>query len=162
MDSRWPVDRVFQQSDGRARAMASRRERGAIERMAGIAENVSDPVVFARRKEARIFAVLHRYEHLAAGSPEWRGAPIHCLNTIRLQPAVFAGWLPNRVSFVAIRPSRNMGGRCQQPVSARQLTRTNGNLTGSPRWSPDGTRIACDSRPDGPPIFLSSMRPPAR
>ena len=51
--------------------------------------------------------------------------------------------------------ARNMGGRTSNPLSARQLTRTAGNLTGSPRWSPDGTRIACDARPDGQPdIFV--------
>ena len=41
------------------------------------------------------------------------------------------------------------------PAGATQLSRFNAGLTGAPRWSPDGTKVACDSRPNGPPDIFT-------
>lgn len=124
---------------------------GAIERVPGITENVSDPVfshdgrklAFAqfyvdtniwkldlRSGETRQFIASTQYDSSPQYSPDGK-----------------------RVAFRSSRSgdSQIWIADAAAPSLARQLTRMKGSLNGAPRWSPDGKQIASDFRPDGLP-----------
>ena len=131
---------------------------GPIERMAGVAENASDPA-FSRDGKKLAFSQFYIDANI------WRldlqsGEARPFIASTQYDSSPHYSPDGSRIAFRSSRSGRHeiWVADANNPVSARQLTRTNGNLTGSPRWSPDGTRIACDSRPDGPPdIFVVNV-----
>jgi Tol biopolymer transport system component len=128
---------------------------GAIERVAGLPENISDPA-FSRDGKKLAFAQSYIDTNI------WRldlqsGELRSFITSTQFDTSPQYSPDGSRIAFRSSRSGRQeiWVAETSNPLSARQLTRTAGNLTGSPRWSPDGTRIACDARPDGQPdIFV--------
>ncbi|HYI94108.1 MAG TPA: protein kinase [Bryobacteraceae bacterium] len=128
---------------------------GAIERVPGIAENVSDPVFShdGRRLAYSQFYIDTNIWKMDIASGESK--PF----VASTQYDSSAQYSPDN-QRIAFRSSRSGPGEIWianvgMPAGATQLSRFNAGLTGAPRWSPDGTKIACDSRPNGPPDIFT-------
>ena len=123
---------------------------GAIERVPGISENVSDPV-FARN--GKRFA----YSQFYVDTNIWRmdnttGEIRQFITSTQYDSSPQFSPDGKRVAFRSNRSGHNeiWIADVDSPSTASQLTRIGSTLTGCPRWSPDGRSIACDARPDGP------------
>ena len=128
---------------------------GALERMPGIGENVSDPV-FSRdgRKLAysQFYVDMNIWQlDMATGAAQQYIASTQSESSPQYSPD------GSRVAFRSNRSGHNeiWVAESSAPSNPTQRTKIGGALTGCPRWSPDSKRIACDARPDGPPdIFV--------
>jgi Tol biopolymer transport system component len=145
--------------DGRWIVFSSDRRRNSVlwrvpaaggdpERVAGVAENATDPV-FAR--DGRM-----AYTQLFSDANIWRvetsgkTPPVKVISSTQYDSSPQYSPDGSRVAFRSNRSGSNeiwvsdSSGRI--PV---QLTHYAGPLTGTPRWSPDGMSIAFDTRPEG-------------
>jgi Tol biopolymer transport system component len=149
-------------ADGRSLVFSSNRlgahtlwrvsaEGGPIERVPGLAENISDPVFSPDGKKLA-------YAQFYIDTNIWRldmktGDSRQYIASTQFESSPQFSPDGSKVAFRSTRSGHNeiWVADAKSPSAPRQLTHTVGILTGSPRWSPDGTRIAYDTRPEGPP-----------